>query len=387
MHKGFFHKEQINPSCGGICKLNKGCYSPKMPISGDGEKKILIIGEAPEELDDKENTQFIGLAGQLFRETLADCEINLDQDCRKTNAVRCRPPEDRKPTIQEIGACRQYIQTEIERFRPALTFLLGQVAVESFLLGRVVSPGAIGRWRGMTIPDQKAKSWICPIFHPAYILRSQKGRAIRGKKQPLTPMEELIFQADIKHGLSYLKIPFEEAPTPQMIQEWDWRIESGDTIAIDYETTGLRPWRKGHRIVSVGISNGEWMWAGAMTNEVAKKWKKILVDPSIKKIAHNMKFEHQWASHCLGVETASWLWDTMLGAHMIDNRKRYCKLKHQVYINFGVPDWSGDINFGNDNDDFAVKDNIVTKELLQYNALDAFWTFQLAEKQIGKFET
>jgi len=387
MNPGFF-KQSVTfaEKCGVACTLDRDCRSPKMPVTGEGRMRILIIAEAPGEQEDRQNTQFIGPAGQLLRKILAEHGVDLDRDCRKTNAVRCRPPENRRPTRQEIEACQQHVWDEIARSRPILTLLLGQIAVESFLLGRITKIGQIGRWRGMAIPDQKAGCWICPTFHPSYILRSQEGRIIRGKAKPILPTEELIFRMDLEQALTLLDKPFPVAPPPQVMCEWHWSTKPGDTVAIDYETTGLKPYRKGHRIVSAGISNGEWAWAGEMTPKFARKWKLLLADQNIKKIAHNMKFEHQWAAHCLDVETQGWLWDTMLASHMVDNRKLYCKLKHQAYINFGVPDWSDGIDFENDDDDFAIHPTVVTDKLLSYNALDAFWCYKLYEKQMEKFK-
>ena len=69
-----------------------------MPVTGEGRLKILILAEAPGEQEDAQNTQLIGPAGQVLRKTLAGFGVDLDRDCRKTNAVRCRPPGNRRPT-------------------------------------------------------------------------------------------------------------------------------------------------------------------------------------------------------------------------------------------------------------------------------------------------
>lgn len=393
MQQGFFNlgvdfplttrRGKAQPFC--PCGLQAGCHSPKMPVTGQGRMKILIVAEAPDEQEDKRNTQLIGPAGQVLRETLSEFGIDLDRDCRKTNAVRCRPPDNRKPTVMEIASCQSHIWEEIRANPPKLIILLGQVAVESFLYGRVKSPGMIGRWRGFAIPDQKAKAWICPTYHPSYILRSREGRAIRGKADPDMSVEGRTFMWDLENALGHLRKPFPVAPTPPKTEILD--DLDGDTfykvkeIAIDYETTGLRPWEKnGHRIISCGIHWQGRMIAFPVNEKTEGILRSVLLANWIKKIGHNIKFETQWAKKCLGKDTNCWIWDTMQAAHCLDNRRGICGLKHQVYLNFGVESWGKDFDF----DENPIQE--VTDELLTYNALDAFWTFQLYKKQKALFK-
>lgn len=368
--------------CSLTCHLDRGCISPKMPVTGQGRLGILVIAEAPGESEDRRNTQLTGQAGQVLRDALHGFGVDLDKDCRKTNAVRCRPPANRKPTPVEIASCQSHIWDEIKAHPPKLILLLGQSALESFLLNRQAkSVSTIGQWRGMVVPDQKAQCWTCTTYHPSYILRCQNGWIDNDRVGPSTSVEEQAFLNDIEHGLQHLRKPFPVAP---VIKPTTWdalRTNVPDMIAIDYETTGLRPWKeKTPRIISVGISYETGSFAMVMIPEVAREWKRVLAVPSIKKIAHNMKFEHQWASHCLGVETQGWIWDTMLAAHMVDNRKHICALKHQAYLNFGVETWGGDFDFK------TSPITEATPELLRYNALDAFWTFQLYKKQKTLFK-
>lgn len=364
------------------CGLHGSCYSPKMPVTGDGAERILVLAEAPGEREDERGIQLIGPAGQVLRKALATFGVDLDRDCRKTNAVRCRPPGNRRPTAQEIAACAPHVWEEIKARQPKVILLLGQVAVESFLQDRLKKVGAVGDWRGLCIPDQKARAWVCPTFHPSYILRLQQGRAIRGKAQSGQSVEECTFLMDIERALNCLNEPFPTAPQPQFVNFWS--VNKDAELAIDYETTGLRPWARGHRIVSVGFSDGNWAAAVPMTADFARSWKRILQARVTGKVAHNMKFEHQWASRYLGVETVGWVWDTMLAAHLIDNRRHICGLKRQAYIHLGVDDWSGDVTakFDEGGDGFnALSSSAPTPELLKYNALDAFYTHLLSQQQ------
>ena len=90
MNKGFFSISKLQnkqpeshiTKCG-LCGLYKNCISPKMPPTGKGRKKILIVAEAPGEEEDKRNTQLIGRAGKYTRRVLKTLNIDLDIDCRK----------------------------------------------------------------------------------------------------------------------------------------------------------------------------------------------------------------------------------------------------------------------------------------------------------------
>ncbi len=391
MNRGFFQSEVVNQpkelraSCGGSCRLLQGCKSPKMPVTGEGRMKILVIAEAPGEQEDKQNTQLIGQAGQLLREALSKFGVDLDQDCRKTNAVRCRPPDNRKPTGKEIAACRSHIDEEIKTNPPKLILLLGQTALESFLLGQWdKTVGTIGRWRGWTIPNQKFNCWVCPIFHPSYILR-EDDQAI-----------ENTFVNDLENALQTVRIPL-PILIPNIIPidsstAIQTLLQGGErTIAIDYETTGLRPYYKGHKIVSCGVCTGNQAWAFPMTREVAPLWKQVLQSKKVKKIGHNIKFETSWARHCLGVETEGWLWDTMIAAHLIDNRRDITSLKFQAFVNFGSLDYSVEVahllkSDGGKEGFNALKSEPPSDKLLHYNALDAWWTYWLAKKQWQYFK-
>jgi DNA polymerase len=347
--------------------------------------KILVIAEAPGEQEDKQNTQLIGSAGQLLREALIKFGVDLDRDCRKTNAVRCRPPDNRKPTGKEMAACRSHIDEEIKANPPKLILLLGQTALESFLLGQWdKTVGTIGRWRGWSIPNQKFNCWVCPVFHPSYILR-EDDQAV-----------ENTFVTDLENALQTVRIPL-PILIPDIIQidsltAIQTLLQGGErTIAIDYETTGLRPYYKGHKIVSCGICTGDQAWAFPMTREVAPLWKQVLQSKKIKKIGHNIKFETSWARHCLGVETEGWLWDTMIAAHLIDNRRDITSLKFQAFVNFGSLDYSVEVSHllksdGGKEGFNALKSEPPSAKLLHYNALDAYFAYWLAKKQWQYFK-
>ena len=374
---GFFSNEEVRGGCGSLCKLSRTCKHPRLAPTGEGKKGILVIAEAPGEKEDEEKLQLFGPAGQLLRTILKEFGIDLDRDCRKTNAVRCRPPDNRKPTIPEILACQSHVWDEIRQFKPRMIFLLGQSAIESILLERLQKIGPIGKWRGMIIPDQKTKCWVCPMFHPNYLLRIRD--ALHGKQ---TAPEEYIFEDDIRRALTYLDKPMPITPTPQFVT--DLPIKKDDIVTIDYETTGLRPYRRGHKIVTASVSDGVYTSAKPMDFAYAKTWKKFLASEDVFKVAHNIKFEHKWAHHCLGTETKGWIWDTMVAAHVLDNRREITSLECQAYMLLGIEEWKKETSeiFDQETDGFnQYAKTGATEELLRRNALDSFYTHLLFQRQ------
>ncbi len=179
MKKGFFssssfkNKEKL-PTIArcGTCGLYKYCKSPKMPPTGKGLKKILVVAEAPGEREDEKNTQLIGKSGQLLRRVLRKMNIDLDIDCWKTNAVICRREENKTPDDDMIEACRPNLIKTINKYQPNVISLLGAIACKSLLsviYKREV--GSISRWGGYYIPCHKPNAWIVPTFHPSHVLR------------------------------------------------------------------------------------------------------------------------------------------------------------------------------------------------------------------------
>ena len=142
MKYGFFTPIELNKRAGpklnysaqcGACGLSRTCQSPKMKYKGEGRKKILVIGEAPGKQEDKVNEQFIGRAGKRLSHELKQCNINLNQDCWKTNAIRCRPKDNKTPDTNQINYCRPALFAEIKELKPHSIILIGAVAAESVL--------------------------------------------------------------------------------------------------------------------------------------------------------------------------------------------------------------------------------------------------------------
>jgi DNA polymerase len=105
--------------------------------TGPAEADLLFVGEAPGETEDREGEPFVGRSGDVLAAALGKAGVDRDA-VRITNCVRCRPPDNRDPTAEELGNCRGYLVAEIERVDPELVVAVGKVPAEH-LLGRSVA--------------------------------------------------------------------------------------------------------------------------------------------------------------------------------------------------------------------------------------------------------
>lgn len=368
------------------CKLYKDCISPKLFATGKGKKKILIIGEAQGEKEDKRKKQFVGKAGKRVRRTLKKFNIDLDRDCRKINSVCCRPPRNRNPKTIEIDSCRPNILNEIEKNPPKLIIAFGSYALESLFGHRIKNIGGITKWRGWCIPDRDFKCWICPTYHPSYIDRNEHN-----------PATNLLFEKDIENALFALDKPIPEYNEDNIKIFTDHKStnkrlryilkKKPKIITFDYETTGLKPHRKGHSIVSCSISWENYNIAFLINKRVMPLLKQILTDPDIKKTGHNIKFEHNWTREVFDVTVRGWIWDSMLAAHCLDNRRKITRLKFQSLVRYGVLDYDSHIepflkSKKKGANEFNRIEELNQKDLLLYCGMDSLLEYRLAMDQM-----
>ena len=171
------------------CNLKKNAQNIVFS-DGNPKSKIMIIGEAPGASEDQEGIPFVGRAGILLDKMLA--AINLDRKkVYISNIINYRPPENRKPTDEEIKRYLPFILNHIEIINPKIVVLLGSTAMNALIGNDVV----ISKMRGKWIEKKfgKCKTSVIITFHPAFLMRqpAQKKKAwidlkmIREKKTNL----------------------------------------------------------------------------------------------------------------------------------------------------------------------------------------------------------
>lgn len=166
--------EIVRQKCNGC----KGCAlasARKNVVFGSGNAntaKVVFIGEAPGEMEDESGMPFVGRAGQLLDEFLANAGISRDEDIYITNTVKCRPPENRVPTDEEKAACRKFLNAQIDIIKPRAIVLCGATALKSFVeLDKKTTISKVrGQW--MTINVDGVDYPAMTIFHPSYLLRN-----------------------------------------------------------------------------------------------------------------------------------------------------------------------------------------------------------------------
>ena len=126
---------------------------------------LLIIGEAPGAEEDLEGKPYVGKSGKLLNELLIKAGIDYGKDAYFCNVIKCRPPNNRKPTIREINIHKPWLLQQIELVDPKFILLTGSTAMRAIL--EVKDP--IINLRGQWI--KKDGREIMVIFHPSYLLR------------------------------------------------------------------------------------------------------------------------------------------------------------------------------------------------------------------------
>jgi len=149
------------------CELKKS--STNLVFSdGNINAKVMIIGEGPGAQEDQAGIPFIGRAGKLLDKMLDSIQLNRKK-VYITNVVNYRPPENRRPTEQEIARYLPYLASHIEIINPKIILLLGSTALNSIIGNDEVISEARGKWNKMKIGS--ANPWVIASFHPAFLMR------------------------------------------------------------------------------------------------------------------------------------------------------------------------------------------------------------------------
>ncbi len=134
---------------------------------GPADADLLFVGEAPGATEDEQGEPFVGRSGDVLADGLRDAGL-ARTDVRLTNCARCRPPENRDPTAEELGNCRGYLDRELLAVDPALVVALGKVPAETILERDVAVTAEAGDVRTITVGDRRLRVLVC--VHPAATL-------------------------------------------------------------------------------------------------------------------------------------------------------------------------------------------------------------------------
>jgi len=156
------------------CELKKNATNL---VFGDGNtnSRIMIIGEGPGAQEDAEGIPFVGRAGKLLNKMLEAIQLSRSK-VYISNVVNYRPPENRRPTDDEIKRYLPFLIAHIEIINPKILLLLGSTALNALIGNEVVISKARGKWIQKEIGA--VKPWIIASFHPAFLMRQPEQKKL-----------------------------------------------------------------------------------------------------------------------------------------------------------------------------------------------------------------
>jgi uracil-DNA glycosylase family 4 len=161
------------PTLDAVCGVASGC--PRCGLArtrtqvvfgeGDPAARLMIVGEAPGEREDRSGRPFVGPAGKLLDLLLATVGFPRES-VYICNVLKCRPPQNRNPQPDEVAACSPYLLRQVDLVAPRAILAVGTFAAQTLLSTDVT----IGKLRGRV--HQYRGIPLVPTYHPAALLRS-----------------------------------------------------------------------------------------------------------------------------------------------------------------------------------------------------------------------
>jgi len=148
--------------------IARGANHP-VPGEGNPDSPLLLIGEAPGQVEDATGRPFVGQSGSMMVKIMEETIGFKREDVFITNIVKYRPPDNRDPDLSEIEACRGWLDQQIKVIAPKIIVTLGR-----FSMAKFIPDVTISRVHGQSrFVDFNGDRFIMfPMFHPAAALRS-----------------------------------------------------------------------------------------------------------------------------------------------------------------------------------------------------------------------
>lgn len=151
-----------------VCPLCRLSLTRTNAVPGKGSRtaEIMFVGEGPGKQEDLKGFPFVGAAGKFLDELLSSINLSRD-DVYITNVVKCRPPNNRDPKPDEIGACHPYLVEQIKIIKPKIICTLGNWASRTLVDPEI----SISKVHGDFV--KKGEQYYCTLYHPAAALYNQ----------------------------------------------------------------------------------------------------------------------------------------------------------------------------------------------------------------------
>lgn len=429
MGQGFFN-------LGPMPKLEKPRKAPKLagcsacgldqsgkhePWYGNGTEGIVILGEAP-----KDSTEIGGpFLGRKARplwnmEGTRQFSRNILEECLLGYAIPC-PPGEHKLNVDRSQSCKARLLKMIQAEKPKVIVAMGPAAIQALIWDRI--GGRMGRgiqatdFIGKCIPDRELNAWIIPTYGLEFLSWQYDNDTgeIRDRV-PLKMFQQHLRKAWLVRNKDFPEIPDNIETTRDPVEATSWiedALSQAEEVALDYETTGIKPHREGHRIVTASLA-----WKSPTGEDVGKAfqwygddatlldaWKRLMTSDKVKKIAHKNDFEIGWTHERAGHNNGradywpeNWGWDTCLGAHCIHNEGKV-GLKFLTYCELGVIGYDEHVDryitqcpkgeeakHGKNAFNHLQKGPIPWDDLLYYNAQDSLFSLRLKRQQAEELD-
>jgi uracil-DNA glycosylase family 4 len=302
-----------------LCPLNTvdTITSPKMLPAGPLDALVYILGDFPNEQDDKQGEPFAGRAGRFLTSYIPR---NWRSKIRLSNVLNCRPLK-RDPSSVETECCRPRSISDIEKVRPKVIFGLG-----SFALRWATGEGRIELWRGRRLPVQVGDHacWFYPMEHPSYIMQKLGepgfhnedqvfGFDIKNAFAEIPHLPEAIVHTKEQAQANLILIKGDEPGALDKVERFLLKAAQAPQCGVDYETSvPPRPYYPEARILTAAVSAGKTAMAFAWDhreNGWSPKDKKRLRDVWIhflrtakRKCVHGLSFEQEWTGVIFGID-------------------------------------------------------------------------------------
>ncbi len=137
---------------------------------GDPASRLVFVGEAPGEEEDREGKPFVGRSGQLLNKMITAMGLSRET-VYICNVLKTRPPNNATPTSFEAGLCEPYLMEQLAIIKPEAIVTLGLPATRTLLKSDEAMAKLRNNWRTLKLPDGSLIP-LMPTYHPAYLLRA-----------------------------------------------------------------------------------------------------------------------------------------------------------------------------------------------------------------------
>jgi uracil-DNA glycosylase len=366
--------------------------TPNMkPVIGSKYDGFLIVTENLTKEDDRKGMPLMNKkAVEYFRLPCLKNRFNIVDNAAIVPLVGCQIG---KVTDTYARCCfENFANKWITELKPKVIVTLGELPFK-FIMHNATKLGA-KKIRGRIIPNYYYNAVVMPVFNPNEIDSYHYRDALKWDLKKIIKKYQGKYnkRKEVNNFLERRKIleniTIKEITSKEELVELFKTLNSLKEFSLDYETTNTKPYDDDFEIVLVqfGIKSIAWC---IYENTFKPNWtyfkeqmKSLLLNPNIKKIIQNSKFEDLCSRRVFGIDYIRNTECTMLATHVIDERRGCTSLDFQNLVRFGIPAYSAKVKSLlkiKEEDDVIVKTNrvkeIKKEDLIQYGALDVITTF------------